>query len=423
MPKKITKWSEVLGNQDKKDLILDAISRDVLPHFILFTGNYGIGKSTFANLTAKSILCKNPDPLTHEPCGVCECCLSVDNHEDTKFRVINMPALSKNTEVAENIQEIFKIQKVSDRTVYLWEELQDLQKPFQKSLVEELTKIPNDVWILSCTTKTYDIIPAILNRALEIPLAPLSHKDCVTYVRRLSDEYGLKIESPKAITSLIEQCNANPRKLSEVIRFVATENNLTEASLAKMFDMVDSLNLVKFINAMFDCSDMFVFIKTIQELQDVSNLALIQRKTLDYLYQYILAIAGGGDLGKANLPSPVKEAFTSIFSLRGKTELVALAYTLGEVQLKEQEPATSQKSKLLLAKSNLDRVTAKTGASTLTPRKEPALPIIPIKQPIQPFSLIKDTDQLTSKEFIDNAMIKSPVGIDALLLDGDMDDD
>lgn len=60
--------------QEKQWMLFSSlIQKQQLPHALLLQGNTGIGKHDFANLLAKSILCKNPDDSA-AACNNCESC-------------------------------------------------------------------------------------------------------------------------------------------------------------------------------------------------------------------------------------------------------------------------------------------------------------------------------------------------------------
>ena len=60
----------LIANEKIKDITLNAIKENRLPHAVLIEGDVGTGRHTLANFIAKAALCKE----AHKPCGVCKDC-------------------------------------------------------------------------------------------------------------------------------------------------------------------------------------------------------------------------------------------------------------------------------------------------------------------------------------------------------------
>lgn len=355
MPKEITNWGEIVGNDSKKEMIINAVSRNVLPPFILFTGNSGIGKSTFAKITAKTILCEHRDELG-EPCGTCESCLGIENGTSESYKKINMPTLFKKTEINDKITEIFKIKKISNKTVYVLEEIHGLSEELQAMLLEELTKIPKDVWIISCTTRQYKLLPEILNRALEVKLLNPTERECIRYASKLAKEYGIDVLSQSAIRMLVEKCDYNPRKIGEVIRVVATDNKLTEDTISKLFENVSEEAIVDYLNALFLESDVYKFMTTMASLQNEVNMYQLNKQAIDYMFEYIVSKSGRTDIYSTHIPSSLIYVLEQAFSQVSSQNLIQIMAAFGESGIKDNEAKNSQRLKLTSAKAKIERI-------------------------------------------------------------------
>jgi len=70
-------WSRLIGHQQPKAWFACAIAGGRLSGSFLLVGSAGIGKETFANLLAQTLLCEQNSPQTMHPCGRCEGCIQV----------------------------------------------------------------------------------------------------------------------------------------------------------------------------------------------------------------------------------------------------------------------------------------------------------------------------------------------------------
>ena len=77
-------WNSLVGHRQLRDWFGSAIRRGRLGGSFLFVGPAGIGKTTVAQLLARTLLCETRDPAEMQPCGHCEACaqVSAGTHPD-----------------------------------------------------------------------------------------------------------------------------------------------------------------------------------------------------------------------------------------------------------------------------------------------------------------------------------------------------
>ena len=78
-------FSDVVGQQETKQLLLGSVRSGRMPHALLFTGPSGSGKLPLALALARYLLCHHPEP--EDACGKCPSCKMVDKlaHPDLHF--------------------------------------------------------------------------------------------------------------------------------------------------------------------------------------------------------------------------------------------------------------------------------------------------------------------------------------------------
>lgn len=401
MAKDITRWDQIIGSQGQIKIILNAIKRGVLPHFVLYTGGPGIGKSTIAKLTAKSLLCENPNEDTGLPCYCCKSCLSIDNGTNISYKKINMPEISRKEDVNEQIKDIFRFQKLSARTVYVLEEIHDLRPEFQRPLLEPLTDIPDDVYILSCTTAPYKLITELAHRAFKLELVNPKPQECYRYVATVAADFGIALPNDETIEKYAELCDYNPRIISDTIRVVATDNTLTEESLIAMFNSVKDADICKFLQDFSTSTSVVDLITTVKDLEGCSLNRLVS-KSIDVTFSALLY--------KHTLVEPdikstkLRELITgSLFSLSVET-LAQIMTILGSLDLKDRESFSKNLSKIIEGKLKFMRVVEKSliGISkATTPVKPPKNAIAELNSGITQF------EQGTTSEFNNSPIINS----------------
>jgi DNA polymerase III subunit delta' len=91
-------FDKLIGNNHLKDVFRRLLISQRLPHSLLFVGEEGVGKRTFALELAKAFVCQNPQ--AGEACDVCGACKRAD-----KFHI---PHVDENTKVDEKLKDQFK---------------------------------------------------------------------------------------------------------------------------------------------------------------------------------------------------------------------------------------------------------------------------------------------------------------------------
>lgn len=411
MTTEITRWEQVIGSKNQIKVILNAIKRGVLPHFVLYTGASGIGKSTIAKLTAKSLLCLNPNKETGEPCYECTSCLALDDNKHMSFKKINMPEMCRKEDINEQIKDIFQFQKLSSRTVYVLEEIHDLKPELQRPLLEPLTSIPDDVYIISCTTMQYKLIPELVSRALRLELHNPTPKECFNYVISVAYKFGISMPSETAIERYAELCEYNPRLIADTLKVVAMDNSLTEESLAAMFNTVKEEDTRVFLEAFVKSDSVVGIVKLNKMLEGISINRLIN-KAIDVIFNTILY--------KNTMIEPeirneaLKDFIVRDLSVMSMNQLAQAMSVLGGMDVKDRDSFSKNMSKILDGKLKLLSVASKSlaGVSNNTTVQKPAKKEVYVAQTEKS----KDNSSNLTAEF--NKPIQNSAQVEKLLLGG-----
>ena len=63
MPKKPTSFDDIVGHKNLIEFLQDHLSKGTLPQFIIFEGDEGLGKSSFAKFLALELMGRDPQVL------------------------------------------------------------------------------------------------------------------------------------------------------------------------------------------------------------------------------------------------------------------------------------------------------------------------------------------------------------------------
>jgi len=68
-------FAEIVGQGVIKKQLTNMVANDAVPNGIMFSGTWGVGKTTLAKVLANALSCEAWKPGTYEPCGGCESCM------------------------------------------------------------------------------------------------------------------------------------------------------------------------------------------------------------------------------------------------------------------------------------------------------------------------------------------------------------
>lgn len=243
-------WNQVVGQEPVKELCQKALSQSNFPKFSIFYGPTGTGKSCIAELIAKQLTGYTGD---------IENCPNI-----TKY---NMASLVGKKDIVEIIDGIFKY-KTSGVTVFILEEVQVLrQKEEQAPFLEELTKIPANVYIMMCTTKITALLPEMRNRAIAFQLTLPTLEECKEYVTDVLETLNFAPMSDSAKTILIKASDFTPRSIIKHIELLASDSAVNEGDISKFFRVVSNENYINTLGLLAD--DSISLYQCVSELKQI----------------------------------------------------------------------------------------------------------------------------------------------------------
>lgn len=271
-------WDDIVGQHDIVSVCRQAIIENRFPRFSIFHGPTGVGKSCIAELIARELTGVTGD-IANSPA----------------IKKYNMASLVSKKDIVEIIESIFKYKTVQGTCVYILEEVQVLrQKEDQTPFLEELTKIPDNVYIIMCTTKISSLLIEMRNRAVPFQLTLPTYSDCEQLIQNVLDKMHFAPISAKAMSVLIKSSDYTPRSIIKYIELLASNGIVQEDEVNKFFKVVGNTFYIKTLAALTDnrlgLYDAVTQFTTLLENQSVQNFLYGFR---DFCLQYIIERAAG----------------------------------------------------------------------------------------------------------------------------------
>ena len=185
-----TDFSSVVGQNEIKKILSNAISKDNISHAYLFSGPRGTGKTTTAKILAKMVNCEHLKD--GEPCNECESCRNLFNSND----VIEIDAASNNgvDEIRDLREKATLVPSICRYKVYIIDEVHMLTTQAFNALLKILEEPPKHVIFILATTEYHKIPLTITSRCQKFQFNKLEIEDIFKRLREIADLEKINIE-------------------------------------------------------------------------------------------------------------------------------------------------------------------------------------------------------------------------------------
>lgn len=237
---RIYTFDQLIGNQHCISILKTCITQGTLPHFTIFHGIGGTGKSTCAEITALAMTCQHT--MNGSPCLECTSCKSnldaiKSGTKSSTVAKINLGRENTKTDVDRMIKEIFTLQSSERNCVYILEEAHALSTALQTSLLEEIDRLDSKTYIILCTTKLNDLIPELRSRAVLFQFKRLTDKESRLLLDKYLQDNRILMEE-EAKLAILNYTKGIPREIVTSTEFLSRNTK----TLEELLDHIQQIN-------------------------------------------------------------------------------------------------------------------------------------------------------------------------------------
>ena len=237
---RIYTFDQLIGNQHCISILKTCITQVTLPHFTIFHGIGGTGKSTCAEITALAMTCQHT--MNGSPCLECTSCKSnldaiKSGTKSSTVAKINLGRENTKTDVDRMIKEIFTLQSSERNCVYILEEAHALSTALQTSLLEEIDRLDSKTYIILCTTKLNDLIPELRSRAVLFQFKRLTDKESRLLLDKYLQDNRISMEE-EAKLAILNYTKGIPREIVTSTEFLSRNTK----TLEELLDHIQQIN-------------------------------------------------------------------------------------------------------------------------------------------------------------------------------------
>lgn len=165
-------FAQIIGHEQQKRILRQALSQQRLAHAYLFTGPEGIGKRLMALAVARALFCPQ------QGCGACAACRKVDHNNHPDLYLLEPENGSHSIEAIRQLQRhLARAPLEAPVQVCLLEAAEKLTPQAGNALLKTLEEPPDGTVLILLSGYPDQLLPTIVSRCQRLPFARLGQED------------------------------------------------------------------------------------------------------------------------------------------------------------------------------------------------------------------------------------------------------
>lgn len=297
----IYNFKNLIGNVNTIQLITNSLKNGSFPNVAIYAGTMGTGKSSSAKATALALTCdSNTDALkVTEGCGCCSNCKAViDSYSSTGespyVKIVNAGEFASIDDVKSFIRSVFVFQNGNRNKVFILEEAHALRniKGAQTALLEEIDRIPKNVYLIMCTTEEEQIKKELRSRAIVFQFQRLNKQDSSLLLDTLlSSKGGFDKFDKDSKKLIIKHSQGIPRNMENAIDFLLNSDASSD-EIKEFMQAISDQSFIELFSSM-KSNDVSVFVQNVDYLCNSRSVNTIVSELKRFIIEVMFFFEGG----------------------------------------------------------------------------------------------------------------------------------
>ncbi len=232
-------FADVVGQEPVVRTLQNAITRERIPHAMIFSGVRGVGKTTLARLMAKALNCQQgPTPT---PCNACDSCNEIVAGSAIDLHEIDGASNRGIQEIRELKENIRFFPTKGRYKIIIIDEVHMLTTEAFNALLKTLEEPPAHVIFIFATTELHKIPITILSRCQRYELKRVPFALLASFFTRIAQEEGVAVND-RALALIVREAGGSVRDglslLDQVFSFGG--DRISEDDVSLVLGLVDN---------------------------------------------------------------------------------------------------------------------------------------------------------------------------------------
>lgn len=232
-------FDQVVGQSPVVRILRNAISRNRVPHAMLFSGVRGVGKTTLARIMAKALNCEQR--AGELPCNQCGSCLAITAGTAVDLHEID-GASNRGIQEIRDLKENIRFLPTNGKyKIMIIDEVHMLTNEAFNALLKTLEEPPDHVIFMFATTELHKIPVTILSRCQRYELKKIPFDELFGFLKKIAGDEKVDI-SDGALEMIAREASGSIRDglslLDQVFSFGGEQ--MTEADVSEVLGLVGS---------------------------------------------------------------------------------------------------------------------------------------------------------------------------------------
>ena len=265
-------FEDIVGHDWLVQYFKDHISKKTLPHFLIFEGSEGLGKTSLADIIALNLVYGMQDSAEKERAYETVVSKKVSNDYIKKFEM----SVEGGKEVAKEVRAEMQSTFTLDRNkVIICDECHNLSDAAQDVFLSETEYIDNKVYIIMLTTEVDRLKASLRSRAVPIHMNTLKKSDMVRVLRQEVQVRGLHIQNEDiTLTMIAEWAEGKPRTGLNILNAFSSGSSVSTNMIRELIGYMDIRDLVPLLASL--SGSMTFGLSFISEMKvDMSMISLV----------------------------------------------------------------------------------------------------------------------------------------------------
>ena len=242
MPKKPTSFDDIVGHKNLIEFLRDHLSKGTLPQFIIFEGDEGLGKSSFAKLLALELMGRDPQVLKRV----------IQENKSTESVLLYNMSINGGKDTAKEVEANLSLGLSGlDRKVIILDEAHDMSEAAQETFLVSTEYLPKGVYLFMCTTDSLNLKATLKSRAFTLHLQHLTQADMVSLLTRYVRDRGLRLQAEASTIQMIAAwADGKPRIALNLIEGFAPGSAVSSATIKEFIDYLSVDDVLPVLSCM-----------------------------------------------------------------------------------------------------------------------------------------------------------------------------